>query len=118
MKNITSTDTLRSAIQSLKDERATSGELFKEQFHQTYDSLKPVNLIRGVLKDIIEAPRLTDEVLSATVGLAVGYFTKKIIVGKSDDHTRNLVGSILGNGVTTYIAQHPEMINFCEVNKS
>jgi len=110
MKIITSTDTLRSAIQLLEVERTTSGELFKEQFFQTYESFKPVNLLRGVVKDILSAPHLTEDVLGATVGLAAGYLTKKIIVGKSDDNIRNLVGSVLGNGVTNLVAQHPEMI--------
>lgn len=110
MKNITSTDNLRDAIQLLEVERTTSGELFKEQFFQTYESFKPVNLLRGVVKDILTTPQLTDDVLGATVGLAAGYLTKKIIVGKSTDEIRILVGSVLGNGVTNLVAQHPETI--------
>lgn len=109
MEKITSTNNLRNAILLLEAERADSGALLKEKFNQTYESFKPVNLLRSAVKDMVSTPQLTDNVLGATVGLAAGYLTKKVIGGK-DDGTRQLVGSILGNSVTNMVAQHPESI--------
>jgi len=109
MEKITSTNNLRNAILLLEAERAESGALLKENFYQTYERFKPVNLIRSAVRDVISAPQLTDDVLGATVGLAAGYLTKKVIGGK-EDGTRRLIGSILGNGVTNLVAQHPESI--------
>ena len=46
MQNITSTAGLKNAIQLLEAEQAVKGQLLKEQFYITYESLKPVNLLK------------------------------------------------------------------------
>ena len=110
MQNITSTAGLKNAIQLLEVEQAVNGQLLKEQFHLTYESLKPVNLLKGTLKDISSSPYLIDNILGAAMGLATGYLTKKIIVSKSGNMFRKLIGSVLQFGVTNIVAQHPDAI--------
>ena len=110
MQNITSTAELKNAIQLLEAEQAVKGQLLKEQFYLTYESLKPVNLLKSTLKDIASSPYLIDNILGTAMGLATGYLSKKIVVGASGNIFRKLFGSVLQFGVTNVVAQHPDAI--------
>jgi hypothetical protein len=110
MQTITSIAGLKNAIQLLEAEEAIKGQLLKEQFYRTLESLKPVNLLKSTLKNIVSSPFLIDNILGITIGLATGYLTKKIVVGASGNIVRKLFGSIIQVGVTKLVAQHPEAI--------
>jgi hypothetical protein len=110
MQNITTTVSLKSAIQLLEAEQALKGQQLKEQFYIAYESLKPVNLVKHALQDISSSPYLIDNILSTAVGIASGFLTNKIFIGRSGNIVRSLLGSILQFGVTNAVAQHPETI--------
>jgi len=110
MKNITSAATLKNAIQLLEVEQAINEQLLKDQFYLTVESLKPVNLLKGTIKDIATSPFLIDNILGSVVGLATGYVTKKIVVGASSNILRKLLGSVVQVGVSNAVAKHPEEI--------
>ena len=110
MQNITSTLALKDAIQLLEADQAVKGQLLKEQFYITYKSLKPVNLLKNSLHDISSSPYLIDNILSTAMGIASGFLTNKIFVGRSGNIVRNLLGTILQFGVTNVVAQHPAAI--------
>jgi len=110
MQNISSTSELREAIHLLEIEHNIKGLLLKEQFHRTYESLKPVSIIRSTLNDITSSPGIIDNVLANVVGLATGYLSKKIIVGASGNIFRKLFGSVFQIGVSNLVAHHPEAI--------
>ncbi len=110
MQNINSVMELKYAIQVLEIEQAEKAILLKEQFFLTYESLKPVNLIKNTLKEIFTSPNLIDNFVGTTVGLASGYLSKKIVVGASGNIFKKLLGSLLEYGVTNIVAQHPDGI--------
>jgi hypothetical protein len=107
---MTSTAELKNAIQLLEVEQGIKGQLLKEQFYITYESLKPVNLLKSTLNDIASSPYLKDNILNTILGLATGYITKKIFIGASGNKFRKLIGSILQFGVVNFVSQHPEAI--------
>ena len=106
MQNITHTAGLKNAIQLLEIEQAIKKQLLNEQFHITYESLKPINILKSTLKDVISS----ENILGTTVGLASGYLSKKIVVGASGNIFRKLIGSVLQFGVSSVIANHPDAI--------
>jgi len=110
MQNITSTADLKKAIQQLEVEHAYNKQLLKEQFNIVSESLRPLNILKGTLKDISTEPHLINNVLGTATGIATGYLTKKIIVRGSGNIFRKLIGSALQIGVTNVVAQHPETI--------
>lgn len=110
MEKLNSTAKLRNAIAELEMEQIVKKDLFKEQLLYTYDSLRPVNMLKNVLKDITSTPGLVDNVLGTTVGLASGYLSRKLFIGTKGGIMRNLIGSILQFGVTNLVAQHPDAI--------
>ncbi len=110
MQNITSATGLKNAIQLLEVEQVVKLQLFKEQFHLTYESLKPVNILKSTIKDVASSPYLIDNILGTAIGLTSGYLSKKIFVGASGNMFRKLLGSVLQFSVTNVVAQHPETI--------
>ena len=110
MKTKSSTTWLKKEIQLLKEEHALKGKLLIKQFHLTYDSLKPVNLLKSTINDVTTSPYLMDNIIGTSVGIATGYLSKKIIVAGSDSKFRKLLGSILQFGITNLVAKNPEAI--------
>ena len=110
MFKISSSTDLKEAIRLLEIDQAEKGLLLREQFHLTYESLKPVNLLKSTLKDISLSPSLINTILGTTVGLATGYLSKKIVVGASANIFRKLFGTIMQISIVNTVAQHPEAI--------
>jgi hypothetical protein len=110
MQEISSFTGLQNAIQLLEAEQAEKRQLLKEQLYITYESLKPLNLIKGALNDISSSPNLLHNILGTVIGLGTGYVSKKIVVAGSANLFRKLLGSVLQFGVTNVVAQHPEAI--------
>jgi hypothetical protein len=110
MQNITSSKELRNAIQLMEEEQAIKGQLFKEQVFTTYESLKPINLIKSTLKDLSSSPYLIENIAGSVVGIATGYVSKKIVVGASANIFRKLFGTILQFGITNLVAQRSDAI--------
>jgi len=110
MERITSSAGLKNAIQLLEVEQSIKGQLLREQFFLTYESLKPVNLLRSTLSDVASSPYLIENIIGNAMGLATGYLSKKIFIGASGNIFRKLFGSILQFGVTNVVAQHPDAI--------
>jgi hypothetical protein len=102
---ITSVATLRSAIRVLEVEQTAKELELKEKLHLAYENLRPVNIIRRTVRDLISSSVDTDSGLSGTaVGAAGGYLLKKIIVGSSGGLIRKLIGSALQIGMTNLAA--------------
>lgn len=110
MENINSAAELKLAIQAKQFEHAIQGELLKDQLMLTFDSLKPISLIKNTLNELTSSPYLIENMMSAITGLATGYVSKKIAVGTSHNVFRKIMGSVLQFSVTNLIAQHPEVL--------
>jgi len=110
MQNINYTVELKKSIEIVEVDQNLSRYLLKEQFITTYESLKPVNLLKNTLNEVISSPDLMDNLLGTLVGLSTGYLSRKIVVGASGNVFRKLIGSVLQFGVTNIIAQHPDTI--------
>jgi len=108
MQKITSGKELKSAIQLMEAEQAIKGQLFKEQVFTTYESLKPINLIKSTLKDLSSSPYMIENIAGSVVGIATGYVSKKIVVGASANIFRKLFGTILQFGITNLVAQRSD----------
>ena len=82
----------------------------EDDFFVVIESLKPANLIRNAMGNIVATPNLVDNILSGALGLISGYLSKKIAIGGSGNIIKKLLGTILQFGVTSTVAQHPRTI--------
>lgn len=110
MQNLTYATKIRDAICLLEADQAVKGQLLKEQFYLTYESLKPVNLLRSTFNEVTSSPDLVNNIVGSAIGLTTGFLSKKIFIGPSGNIFKKLIGSILQFGVTNIVARHPESI--------
>ena len=110
MQNITSTIELKEAIRLLEDEQTYHGRMLKEEFNLSLIKVTRASLITGTIKEVIASPGLAGSILSVTLGLTAGYFSKKVMIGFSGNLFKRLFGNILQLGVTNFIAKNPAMV--------
>jgi len=110
MKKISAAMELLEAIQILEAQQAAKGLILKEQLYITYETLKPINVLKKTLQDVSASPYLIDNILGTAVGMTSGFLSKRIFVGTSGNLLRKLLGSILQFGVTNVVAQHTDTI--------
>ena len=110
MEKITCAAEIKIAIQNLEFEREIQGQLLKEQFLITFESLKPINLIKNTLHEITSSPYLIDNLLGAVTGMVGGYLSRVLTVGASNNLFKKIAGSILQFGVTNVVANHSDII--------
>ena len=103
-------DGLKNAIQILEVEQAEKLQRLKEQSLLSVEILKPVNILKSAVKDIVSSPLLLDSVIDTAVVLATGFLTKKVFIGSSVNLFRKLVGSVLQLGVTTAATKNADFI--------
>jgi len=105
MQKITSTAGLKQTIQLLEAENAANRKLLKEQFVNTYESFKPVSLLRSTLHDISSSPNLVENILGTALGLGAGYLSRSILPGVTAMRFGKLLGPVLQVGVTNFVSK-------------
>jgi len=120
MDNITSISDIRDAIELLEIEQEVKVQQLRQQFQETYESLKPVNLLKSAVKEISSTPLISSNLLGMTTGVGLGFLARKIVIGASGGIFRKIIGTILQFSVTNFIARHPTEIKSIGqlVNKS
>ncbi len=110
MKKITTVTDLKSAIQQLEYKQANEWPLLKEQFLITSESLKPINIIKNTIKEVVTATDFKTTIVNAAVGFTTGLVAKKAFVGGSHNPLTKLTGAILEMVVANKVAKNAEEI--------
>jgi hypothetical protein len=109
-------DSLRESVRLLEIRQAEEGKILKEQLLITFESLKPVNLIKSTIKDIAGSVEIRSGLLEAIVSILSGYFTQKMIVRPGSNVFMRILGTVLQFEVAGFVAKNIESIrNF--INK-
>ena len=106
MKNITTAIDLNNAIQLLEAKQANEWMLLKEQTHVIYENMKPVNIIKKSMKELVTAPDFKGNIIDTTLSIAAGYLSKKVAVGNTHNPVTQLLGTLLQIGVTNIVSKN------------
>jgi F0F1-type ATP synthase membrane subunit c/vacuolar-type H+-ATPase subunit K len=82
----------------------------KKEFHQAYESMKPINLIKSTFKEVAQSQEIKDNLINTGVGLAAGYVSKALFEGVTHSPLRKLLGTALMFGITNVITKNPEAV--------
>jgi len=104
MKN--KTDMLKDSIGLLKKRQVEELILVKEQFHNVYESLKPINQIKSVLHGVTTLPDIKNVIISNVIGLITGFLSKKVMIGGSHNPVKQLLGTFLQFAITNAVIKH------------
>ena len=110
MQIITTTADLKSAIQQLEQKQAAEWPLLKDEFRNTYERLKLINIIKSTFKNAVAVPDLKTNVVNTAIGLTTGIVAKKILVGKTLNPLKQLLGIIVEIAVAGKVAKNSDGI--------
>lgn len=110
MKQITAKDKLKDSILLLEKKQSDELFLLKEQLHSTYQSLNPIQILKGAVQDITISQSVKDSLINTAAGITVGYISKRIFQGTYANPVKKIAGSVLMFGVTKIIETHPNEV--------
>jgi len=105
---IANTTDLSTAIKRLERRRMVMEEDLKDDFHTLLEELKPKNILKNTLHEVQESTSLKHNLLKVALGLGAGYFSRKMVVGKSAGIVKKALGTALQYGITNFIAKKEE----------
>lgn len=83
-------------IAVLEEKRKLELAALKEQYTSLTDSARPSNLLKQGLSEVYQNTTLNKKaILNTAISLIVGYFSKKIIVGKSKSAGKKLLSDLI-----------------------
>jgi hypothetical protein len=110
MKKSSELQALTKSIHRLQTQRSHELILLRNQFHLTYESLKPINLIKHTFTEVSSSPEIKEGMLNNVIGLTTGYVTKAILIGSSANPIKKILGTLLQFTVATLVAQNSDSI--------
>lgn len=110
MRIINNTSDLKLAIRQLELKEANELNMLKGQFKATTESLKPLNIIKNTFKKAAASPDLKSDVFNAAIGLTTGVLAKKLMIGKTANPFKKLMGIGLEMLVANKIAKNADSI--------
>ncbi len=101
---------LKQLILLKEAEREAEGKLLKAHFRRTYESLKPMNIMKSTFKEIVSAPDLKTDVINAAIGFSTGFVAKKILLGETHNPFAKLIGFVVEMLVANKVVKNAEGI--------
>jgi hypothetical protein len=111
MQNVTSSAELKKAIFVLQQRQIEEERLFRKQLLITYESLKPINVLRNVIHELTSPSELKDGLIQTSASLIAGYLSRKIVVRSSNNPLLRFAGILVEYGVTNFVSNHSEVIS-------
>lgn len=84
MNNQSAVDSLKESIRLLEIRQAEEGRILKEQFKITYESLKPVNLIKSSIQELASSTEVKNNLFESLLAVLSAYLSRNIITSKSN----------------------------------
>lgn len=103
---------LRNSIQLLEIRQKLEMALIKEELETIIENLKPVNLVKNTLDNIIDSKEIQANVFDLSLGAVSGMLAKKIVVGDSNNSLLNFTGNLVGNLISQKTIQERKIIHF------
>lgn len=110
MKKESAVEILRRDILILEAKRQEDLHELKSQLHTTYESLNPINLIKGMFKSATESPELTTGLTKAAMGVTSGHLIKKLLFGSTHNPLKRMAGAAIQAIVTNMVSNNSEKI--------
>src|SRR5664279_1370956 len=113
MDNISTLEDLRNAIKALEVEQNEKELILKDQFHLVYASLRPINIIKANLKELLSfsSSSISENLSGTALGEAGGFLLKKLFIGNSGNLFIKLMGTLLQLGITNIASKKSEVIS-------
>ena len=106
MKKLESKMYLNEAIAELEKRREKELYELKEEFKLTYESLKPMNVLKSTIKKFTKLPELKNGLTSTSIGLVAGLVARNVFFRSSKNPIKILMGLFIQNVVTAFATRN------------
>ena len=110
MQKIKTVEALRVAIIKLETRQVAEEKLLRDQFFVTYESLKPVNVIRAAINEFLTLSDLKEPLIETTAGIITGYLSRVLITRNSKNPLLWISGIIAQYGITNLVSKNSTKI--------
>ena len=111
LEKIANTSDLELAIKRLERKVKIQEADLQDHAHIFLESLKPANILKTTIHEVQESTDLKNNLFRVALGLGAGYFSQKLVVGKSAGLVKKALGTALQFGITHFVAKKPELVN-------
>lgn len=103
MKNKSAKTEILEKIEFLKIQQSAELLDLKNHYHQTAVSLKPLNLIKSLGKEIVLLPNLKSNLIKTAIGSGTNFLTEKFLSENSANPVKRVLGKILKIAMKNFI---------------
>lgn len=105
MNTVNEKAALEAKIAFLKSKQNSDLVILKNQYRDTIDSFKPINLIKNSIEDAITSPNLKANLITGTVGFGINYLAKNFLNKHSGTNKKSILGNVLKFVVKNFIGR-------------
>ena len=98
-------ESLNKVILFLEERKKQEYNGLKLQFHETSENFRPINIFKQSIKDFADIGEVRTNIFETLLSITGGYFSKKLIVGKSNSVIKNIFGYALQYTITNFISK-------------
>ena len=108
-------DSLKESIRLLEIRQAEEGKNLREQFENTYESFKLVNMVNRSLKSLTGSVELRHNLFGTVLSIVSGYLSKKAWASSKSNPFMKILGSVMQFGITAVVAKNADnILNFLD----
>jgi len=111
MKTIDKKVELMERIIFLENKQSHELQLLKEQFQVTYESIKPLNLIKNTLHEVVSSSDIRKDLFNGVINLTTGYVTKKLFMDSKDSPVKNVLQTAMKFVLKNFVGKKQEHSN-------
>jgi hypothetical protein len=105
MKSINQKTELEEKIAYLKLKKSDDFYALQEQYNETVESLKPLNLIKSATRKFITDPNLKTNLLNGAIGLGTNYLSKTLMNENTLNPVKRVLGKVLKFAMKNFIGK-------------
>jgi hypothetical protein len=110
MRKISSTAELRNSILQLENKQRMQEQEIKEQFRAAYLSIKPISIIKSILKEVVASHEIQEDLVVGAANLVADFVSKQITKGEPESESKKYLGNLVYYGLTTIVTNNSEAI--------
>lgn len=103
-------ESLKEAIKALEIRQVEEEKQLRAEFLNVYENLKPINILKNIVRDVSNTDSLKHDVSSTMASLMSGFISKKLIIGRSKNPFVKLLGVGIQFGMTTLVSKNYNII--------
>ena len=110
MEKIYTITDLENAILNLEIKQDLEKVKLKEQFFYTYESLKPLNILKNILRSASESEDVKGSIINNSIGLTADYISKKIFGKSTNSPLKTIFGNVILFSVKKIVENNTEVV--------